>query len=335
MHTIFLDLDYAIAENTEQILWLVHTSVNTEYRKALARLKQSSHAVERRKVEKAHHSFLRIAQKFYKGFIQRLASRYDVQELKRAAQGIQVEHQNGDDTISPVSAELQAKVLKYCHATLIHLGDLARYRTRAKPKRSDYSAPLTYYSLAQDLLPTSGFAFHQMAIINIDEGKHLDVVYHFYRAWAVADPHPLARSNLESEFKTLATSNSSNQRSSPGPYDAFIMWFVRLHARFYKGEIFSQHAELEGEVVHRLEMASKNPDSADVLMKMSLTNISAYYVASQRYMGEFTNKNVYHHWLTPYRKARGHPLTALPVYASFERSLHSSILYCHSFRCSR
>lgn len=45
-------------------------------------------------------------------------------------------------------------------------------------------------------------------------------------------------------------------------------------------------AELEREVLHRLEMASKNPDYSEVLFKMTLINMSSYHVASQKYTGK-------------------------------------------------
>lgn len=286
VQTIFLDFEYAVAENTEQSLWSLHTSINTEYRRCLGRLKNSPNAVERRKVEKMYNNYLRIAQKFYKGYIQRLAARYDVRELKRVAQGIEVEQITTEDTISPVPQELSIKVLNSCHATLIRMGDLARYRIQARHKKSGYETALTYYSLAQDLMPDSGFAYHQMGIVNLDEGNHLDVVYHLYRAWAVAKPHPNAKSNLEAKFKALQTMSASSSRHSPStPQDVFVMWFVKLHALFYKGEVFSQHEELEGEVIHRLEMTAKEPTAGSMLLKMVLINISAHDIAYSKFTG--------------------------------------------------
>lgn len=293
MHTIFHDFDYAVAENTEDILWLLHTSINTEYRRLLGRLKNTSHAVERRKVEKMHNNFLRIAQKFYKGYIQRLSACYDIPELKRVAQGIEIEQMTAEDAISPVPPDLNAKVLKACHATLIRLGDLARYRVQARHKKAGYDSALTFYSLAHDLIPDSGFAFHQMGIINLDEGNHLDIVYHFYRSWAVANPHPLGRKNLEAEFKAKQLPDTPTARNrAAAPHDALAMWFVRLHALFYKGEISPKHGELEGEVMHRLEMAAKNVTSSDALFKMALINMSAYHIASAKYTGKLAARGL-------------------------------------------
>ncbi|EHK48926.1 hypothetical protein TRIATDRAFT_92059 [Trichoderma atroviride IMI 206040] len=282
--TIFLDFDYAIAQKTEEHLWLIHTSINAEYRRILGRLKQSSHAVEKRKVEKMYNNFLRIAHKFYKGYIQRLSAYYDIPELKRIAQGIELDQLVVEDTISPVSEDLQRKVLYSCHLTLVHLGDLTRYRVQARHKNSGYEGALLYYGLAHHLQPQSGFAFHQMGIINLEQGNHLDVLYHFYRAWAVESPHPNAQTNLEAEFKAVLAPNGSKSRHNvTAPQDHFTMWFVKLHAYFYKGEAFRPQEELEGEVMHRLEMACRNPESSNAILKMAQVNMLAHCIASAQY----------------------------------------------------
>ncbi|GAO19610.1 hypothetical protein UVI_02063840 [Ustilaginoidea virens] len=286
VHTIFLDFAYAVKENSEEALWTSHTSINTEYRRIQSRLKHSSHTVERRKLEKSYNNFLRVAQKFYKGYIQRLAARYDVPELRRVAQGIDVEQMDSVDQISPIPAKLQAMVLKSCHSTLLRIGDLSRYRTQARHKNSGYETALTYYSLAHHIKPHSGYAHHQMGIVHLDQGNHLDIVYHFYRAWAVESPHPNAQSNLELEFKSLQLPNSSKSRHNAATaQDAFSMWFVRLHALFYKGEKFHQQAELEGEIMHRLEMACHIEKSTNTLLKMALVNMSAHHIAATNYAG--------------------------------------------------
>lgn len=286
VQTVFLDFEYAVKENTEELLWNLHTSINSEYRRILGRLKTSSHAVERRKTEKLYSNFLRIAQQFYQGYIQRISARYDIPELKRVAAGIDIEQMTAGDLISSISSELHAKVLRSCHATLIRLGDLARYRVQAKHKNSGYDMALTYYTLAQHLLPKSGFAFHQMGIVSLDQGNHLEGIYHFYRAWAIKFPHPNAKANLEMEFKSIQqpSSNKAKQASS-GPQDAFIMWFVRLHALFYKGETAAQYRELEREVIHRLEMAASTSTCRDILLKMSFINMAAHRVAAVKCSG--------------------------------------------------
>lgn len=233
-----------------------------------------------------YNNFLRIAHKFYKGYIQRLSALYDIPELKRIAQGIELDQLVVEDKISPVSEDMQGKVLYSCHLTLVHLGDLTRYRVQARHKNSGYDGALLYYGLAHHLQPQSGFAFHQIGIINLEQGNHLDVVYHFYRALAVDSPHPNAQLNLEAEFKTVLAPNGSKSRHNVvAPQDHFTMWFVKLHAYFYKGEVFHQQDELEGEVMHRLEMACRNAASLNVLLKMALVNMLAHFIATAQYTG--------------------------------------------------
>ena len=289
MGTIFLDFEYAAAQNAEQTLWSLHTSINASYRRVLTKAR-SLQPVEKRKLEKMYNNFLRISQQFYKGYVQRLSARYDVPELRRAAQGMELEPLSGQDMISPLPDELNRKVLESCHSTLIHLGDLARYRLQARHKTS-FDAALVYYSLAHDLRPNSGFAFHQMGIVNLEQNNHLDVVYSFYRAATADTPHPNAISNLEAEFKTLETpspsSTSKTQDQPAKPDNALLMWFVRLHALFYKGETSTKHEAMEKEVLYQLDAAARKATSSNSFLKMTIVNISAYHIAMSKFSGKY------------------------------------------------
>lgn len=291
--TIFLDFEYAASEAVEDILWRLHSSINDQYRRILQKLKHESRVVERRKVEAKYGHFLRVGQSFYLAYIQRLALRYDLPGLKRVARDIQAEEKDAKDIVCP-APELAAKVLDSCHLTLIHMGDLARYRVQAKQKKS-FDAALTFYSLAHTLVPDSGYPYHQMGIVGVDQTNHLDVIYHFYRAWAVRNPHPMARKNLESRLRDAQKQNATSRGKPASPsakYEALTMWFVRLHALFYKGEaVSSQHRELEREVIHRLSIAAKDTTKDGnvclILLKMSLVNMSACWAASAKYNGTY------------------------------------------------
>lgn len=179
-----------------------------------------------------------------------------------------------------ISAE---DVQRSFHSTLLHLGDISRWRHKARPKPDGSRMALLYYDLAHDIKPTSGDAHHQMGMIFTEEHNHLLVVYHLYRSLAIELPHGNSTRNLEIEFKQLLQSSPPSRRAGPpDPNEAFSNWFVKLHARFYKGEQFSQQAELENEVLYRLEMMLKKPATLPLLLKMVLTNIAAYYVAKSR-----------------------------------------------------
>lgn len=122
-----------------------------------------------------------------------------------------------------------------------------------------------------------------MGIIFTEENDHLLVVYHLYRSLAIESPHGNSTQNLEMEFrKLLQTTTLSKRPGPPDPNEAFSNWFVRLHARFYKGQEFPGQSELEEEVMHRLEIMLKKPGALSLTLKMVLINMAAYYVAKSR-----------------------------------------------------
>ncbi|CEI38991.1 hypothetical protein FVEN_g10074 [Fusarium venenatum] len=319
VQTIYLDFEYAVAERTDNTMWAVHTSINNEYRRTLGRLrhltqnsdkqktdktanekrngdkskgdkqttpkqKNDKRNVEKRKFGDKYLGFLHVAQEFYKGYVQRLSARYDIPDLKRIAKGIEVDGSPTSDAISPVPDQTYPLVVNSCHFTLICLGDLARYQVQSGLKKPSYRIALAYYGLAHDLKPYSGFPFHQMGIISLEEGKDLDTVYYFYRSVATADPHPNAKQSLESKFKTLFQPDKNPpKKQTRVPNDAFATWFTKLHASYYRDETMAGSSELEREVLHRLDMASKNPEYSEVLFKMTLINMASYHIASQKY----------------------------------------------------
>jgi len=278
--TIFLDFEYAAAEHIDDVLWGLHVSIRAEYRRLVNSLRTDKRVVEQRKVEAKYGHFLRIAQKFYKGYIQHLSARYEIKELKRVAKSIQAEDIPAKDVILP-EGDLGHKVLVSCYQTLIHLGDLSRYRVEAKQKKT-YDTAQAFYSVAHDLMPESGRAYHQMGIVSQDENNRLDLLYHIYRALAVKEPHPKAREHLEGKFKAIKGQHASPRGKAPSSaHDALILWFFKLHALFYKGEpVSTQYNELEREVIHRLSSAIKDSSFSLSILKMALVNMSACHTAS-------------------------------------------------------
>ena len=276
-----------MGQNIESLLWQTHSYVNSEYRKLLGRLKSKDHEVLRRKIEKLYFAFLKTSQLFYRGYLQRLAAAFAIPDLERIAHAKSIILGRMDkvtqmDVVDPL---LQASIMKSCHQTLLHLGDLARYRNQTRHKGQPSESALVYYSMAQDLNPDSGFAHHQMGVVYLDEKKHLNVVYHLYRALAVATPHPNGVTNLEAEFANLLVPSTLASRNPKSDEDAMRDWFVKLHAYFYRGDNFAQHRELEEEVMHRLELALKNEAWSGVafdLFKMVIVNVAAYSIANEK-----------------------------------------------------
>lgn len=291
--TIFADFELAHKNEVGLTLWTAHGLVNTRYRKLLAHFKgeQKKHVVERRKIEKRYVDFIKKSQYFYKGYIQHLASHFaGLEELRGIAQSLSLDDLAVDERLR-VSPEVEHLIKMSCYSTLLHLGDLSRYRNIIRTKDRSWDTAIAYYTLANDLHPNSGNAHNQMAVIAFLDNNHLNGIYHLYRAIAVKGPALLARGNLETECKKIATAwDKDKQKSRPHKGDnesMLILWFVRLHAKFYHGAAFSTQIELENEVLTRLALLVKQPGSEQTLRKLVLISIAAGYLAAQRVKGMY------------------------------------------------
>ena len=284
MQVIFHDFEYADSKNAEGLLWSAHTYMNTEYRNILGRLVAQNQVVQKRKLEKLYRDFMKTSQSFYRTYIQRLSGRFYIPELRQAAQHLELEPTETPLRDASIPQRLREMLVKSCHNTLNHLGDLARYRSQASDKLSKtaFETALAYYCLANIVDPDEGTAHHQMAVLYRLSGQHLDIVYHFHRSISIAKAHPLALENLEKEYRSIRTSQNTRRPSAKNPFEALITWFVRLHSFYFDGTSFSQQQELEEEVLHRLELAMKTEGSDASLLKIILINIAAYSVGKKK-----------------------------------------------------
>jgi len=185
-------------------------------------------------------------------------------------------------------------VLLSCHQTLVRLGDLSRYReTELVTKDRNWGPAIGYYDLAGTIYPVSGASHNQLAVIALADGNHLRATYHLYRALAVDEPHQTAKGNLEIEFKKILAAwdkgeliSKGSARDGSGADNALLGWFMRLHARCYKGIEFTEHDELENEVLSQLAVDLKERSLEGTLQKLVLVNIAAEYFAGVRIQGK-------------------------------------------------
>lgn len=186
---------------------------------------------------------------------------------------------------------VRKRILQSCHATLIRLGDLSRYReTELIGKDRNWGPAIGYYDLAAAINPASGASHNQLAVIALADGNHLRATYHLYRALAALEPHPSAKGNLEIEFKKIKNAWSKGElirKEDAGiPGRALGPWFAYLHAQCYKGLDFPEHDELESEVLNQLAVDLKERSLEATLQKFCLVNIAAEDVARTRAAGE-------------------------------------------------
>lgn len=231
-----------------------------------------------RSVESLYNRFITTSQLFYKGYIQRLSQRYNIESLHRVASAVDVEHGPQQDTINAMSPDTRDKVLRSVQETLTYLGDLARYRSQLRPNNRDNQSAVTYYSLAHDVVPDRGNALHQIAVTYLESEKHLDVVYYFLLALARTNPHPNAQRNLEAKLKA-AQSNRATATSSQSTQPILEGRVVQLFANYMMNPSFAGRDELEKTVVARLEQFLQAPHSTQVVVKIALVSMGAYHYA--------------------------------------------------------
>ena len=277
MGILFQDLDFAEQNHVETALWTSHILINNIYRQVSKTLPQDMRA-KIRSVESQYNRFITTSQLFYKGYIQRLSQRYNIPSLHRIASAVDVEHGPQQDTINSMSPGTRAKVLRSVQDTLTYLGDLARYRSQLRSNNRDNQSAMTFYSLAHDVAPDRGSALHQIGVTYLESNKHLDVVYYFFLSLARTTPHPNAQKNLEAKLKAAQT-NRAMATSSQGTQPILEGRVVQLFANYMVNPSFAGRDELEKTVLARLEQLLQAPHSVEVVVKIALSSMGAYYYA--------------------------------------------------------
>ncbi|PWY85745.1 hypothetical protein BO94DRAFT_467471 [Aspergillus sclerotioniger CBS 115572] len=254
----------ARSADVESRLWDAHLKINTRFRKLLSRFRDESgkkkKPVEKRKLEKHYLEFIKSSQRFYRAYIQQLSSHFGgIPELEKVARKFNSDNLSAEPPIQ-ASESLRRLVLLSCHATLIRLGDLSRYReTELVSKNRNWGPAIGYYDLATLIHPASGAPHNQLAVIALADGNHLRATYHLYRALGAQEPHPSAKGNLEIEFRKVMT--AWTKRELIRPEDA--------------GIDFPEHDELESEVLNQLAVDLKERSLEGTLQKFCLINIAA------------------------------------------------------------
>lgn len=203
---------------------------------------------------------------------------------------------------SVVSTQDKQQILLSCHQTLIHLGDLSRYREAELGglggKERNWGPAIGYYTLAVEIYPDSGTPHNQQAVIARNEGNHFRTLYHLYRSLSAKIRHPLAKQNLELEFKKILSSwkkgeliKTKGGRDSDEGGQALVAWFIRLHSGCYKGEEFSGHEELEREVLGQLVLEVRESALNGKLLKLVMINVAAEHFATIQLQGKQIYRN--------------------------------------------
>lgn len=282
---LFADIEFATSVDVEKRLWSVHTLINNRYRKLMEHSKKANKShIERRAITKRYADFVKTSQYFYKGYIQRLASHYDgLEPLYRIAHRLSLGTLTADQKVK-VTPEVGHLIELSCHATLLHLGDLSRWRNGFRIKDRSWDPAMGYYALANDFRPADGAAHNQMSVIALSEQNHLDAIYHLYRALTTKNPHVLAKSNLETEFKKIINAwEKKIPQHNNDKLGLLCWWYVLLQAKFYQGsDLTAAQKELEKEILSRLALQLQLQSLGATLEKLVIVNIAAQHFAHDR-----------------------------------------------------
>ncbi|KAK7556176.1 hypothetical protein IWX92DRAFT_98471 [Phyllosticta citricarpa] len=298
------DFGLAFEHHVEPHLWDAHGKVNTYFRKQLSVLNKDGRTkpVETRIVQKQYLEFIKSSQRFYRQYILYLDKAFGgTPELRDLAKKWKSDLPQAEPT-QALSSELQALIRPSIYQAIIQLGDLSRYRElqRSEAQRN-WSYAIGYYSLAFKINPDSGISHNQQAVVALADGDHFRAVYNLYRSLAAKEPHPMAKGNLELEFKKVIAAwdrgeliGRQTNGQGNGAHRALKAWFVRLHSKCYRGEDFAGHDELENEVLSQLAVELKERSLEGLLQKFVLVNTAAEYLAFVKLQaaGETTREQI-------------------------------------------
>ncbi|KAL8772663.1 MAG: hypothetical protein Q9209_002324 [Squamulea sp. 1 TL-2023] len=290
-----------LAANIEDTLWDAHIRINGRFRKRLGyfrNLEGKKRPVEQRKAAKLYLRFLKSSQRFYRGYIQRLATQFGgIYEITAIAQKLNQDAalSTSKETTHP-TPELQRTVLESCHRTLIHLGDLSRYRESeldTKGKKKNWCPAIGYYDLAIAINPSSGVPHNQLAIIARFEGNHIRTLYHLYRAHRAYGSPPTAFQNLSLELKKLLDSSKSADlvvdasERTDNPLITLQCGFPLLHAYCFSGTGTHGYDALESRVLKDLRNGFKQDNlDTDFVNMVVLSNIAADFTTGDRWQDD-------------------------------------------------
>ncbi|KAL8870021.1 MAG: hypothetical protein Q9198_007735, partial [Flavoplaca austrocitrina] len=260
-------------------------------------LKGKRKPVEQRKVATLYLRFLKASQRFYRGYIQKLAARScGISELTAIARKFSLDAPKENTQTTP---EFQHAILRSCHRTLIHLGDLSRYRESeidSKNGKKNWQPAIDYYDLAIAIKPSSGTPHNQLAIIARIRGNSMRTLYHLYRAQSAYEPPPRANENLDLELKKLRESlhpadfafSDSDATVSPSKY--IQRCFPLLHACYFGANDMQAYHGFEDSICRNIRKALEGRSLATDFVHMAvLSNIATDFLAGDRWQAEPEN----------------------------------------------
>lgn len=222
---LLTDLEYALDKKVEQDLWNYCFKTYISHLQTVMRDKRSSNRGE---AQMTLTWFLENASGFYILLLEELRQVFslDIPFLQTSSPyGIS----GGADKIRQGPMPQKSSCHYICQHCLVHLGDIARYRSQTRQAE-------TFYRHAICLAPSSGHPYNQIAILEASRGNKLATVYFYVRAVALRNPFPAASTNLAKMLAKLAglveqEGDEQQMRERTGKVTAhtFIPMLLRVH----------------------------------------------------------------------------------------------------------
>lgn len=240
---LLTDLEFALDKKVEQELW------NSAFRNPIAAF-QAKPAEKKDRANGESHTtlstLLETASGFYLQLFQKLCSVYNVSlrcHFHEADFGIfhldepeEEENAAESETETDIEKPKKSSVLYICQHCLVHLGDIARYRSQSLQAEN-------FYRHAVELGPQNGHPYNQIALLEAASGEKLSAVFFHVRSLALQHPFPAAATNLSKLYsKMVSDVSASIGKTKMTPYE-YTTAFLQFHAHIY---LYSDMVRAEG-----------------------------------------------------------------------------------------
>ncbi|KAK6521652.1 hypothetical protein TWF506_001861 [Arthrobotrys conoides] len=287
---IFRDIDYCHHNEVAGKCWMIHHKIILRYSKVIGSLKKDGkRPVELRKVYTYFTKFIKLSSKFYRSLIQRSISHFGVQNLRFVAAEFKFEIDTSDRE-RDYSSQTQNFATLICYESLLHLGDLSRYRENygepnpRNPDAKNWGPAKGYYTLARKVIPAHPKAFNQLAVLAQYEQSHFTAIYYLYRSLLAEEPdeatHETTLGNLKICFVKILKDNASPDGAAS---DEITSMFSRYHAHCFLSNDTSEYESLKSDLLNQITLAVKERAVPTVVLnRMILINIAAEHLALSR-----------------------------------------------------
>jgi len=221
---LLTDLEYALDKKVEQDLWNYCFKAYISHLQSVMRDKKNS---SRGEAQMTLTWFLENASGFYILLLEELRQVFGL-EIPFLQSSSPYGISDMATKLRPGPEPQKSSCHYVCQHCLVHLGDIARYRSQTRQAE-------TFYRHAISLAPSSGHPYNQIAILEASRGNRLATVYFYVRSVALRNPFPAATTNLSKMLGKLAGlgeqegDDSVRERTGKVTAHTFIPILLRVH----------------------------------------------------------------------------------------------------------